>query len=199
MLIGLTGGIGSGKSTIADCLRRKGYPVYDCDSQAKRILVDNEEVRKKIQDVFGEAAYEEKEGQLIYNTKLVAAAVFCDGSKLQKLNAIVHPAVCEDVRQWSMQFKKGKGVGFVESAILYESHLDALCDKIVAVVAPMDLRIKRTMRRDGAEEEHVQQRIASQMQDEWLMEHADYVIHNDETRSIEALVTEIFLYFYKYL
>ncbi len=187
MLTGLTGGIGSGKSTVAKCLRGMGYAVYDCDSQAKRILIDNEEVRRKIKDLFGEAAYDEKDGHICYNTKLVAAEVFGDSGKLQQLNAIVHPAVCEDVTKWS----KGREVCFVESAILYESHLNEICDKVVAVVAPMDLRIKRTMQRDRAEEEQVRRRIASQLSDEWLIEHADFIVHNDETQSVETLATEI--------
>lgn len=137
MLIGLTGGIGSGKSTIARELEARGFAVYDCDREAKRIIATDKNVQQQIIALFGEEAFVNG----VYNTTFVAKRAFSQKELLEQLNAIVHPAVKADIYQRSRSI-------FIESAILYESGLAPLCDKIFFVDAPEDLRIARTIARD---------------------------------------------------
>ena len=167
MLIGLTGGIGSGKSTIANELSRRGFAVYDCDREAKRIIAENPAVQQQIIALFGEEAFVDGE----YNTAYISKCVFSSpppggaGGGLQALNAIIHPAVKEDIlqrsgltvneangltatRSYSNAVLQAKPVFFIESAILYEAGLDELCDRIIIVDAPEDIRIARTIARD---------------------------------------------------
>lgn len=145
MLIGITGGIGSGKSTIARALEARGFTVYDCDREAKRIIAENKEVQQKIISLFGEDSFVNG----IYNTAYIAQRVFSDPSLLAQLNAIIHPAVKADILSLLPSTgRSGGGSLFVESAILYESGLDSLCDKIIVVDAPEDIRIARTIARD---------------------------------------------------
>jgi dephospho-CoA kinase len=159
MIIGITGGIGSGKSTIARALAARGYAVYDCDKEAKRIIAENKDVQQQIINLFGEKSFEEvpsTKGQRTkaYNTAYVAQCVFAEPQLLKKLNEIVHPAVREDICQRSGLYSvsaavcQAKPVLFIESAILYEAGLDSLCDKIIVVEAPEDIRIARTIARD---------------------------------------------------
>lgn len=185
MLIGITGGIGSGKSTVAQALKRMGYPVYDTDSEAKRIIVENAEVRRQLEQLFGAEVYDGNR----YRTDIVARQVFSDGDLLKKLNAIVHPAVCHDLRQWAAQ--QEKPICFAECAILHESGIAAECDKIAEVTAPLETRIERTMRRDGASREAVERRIASQMPDEERRARANIILHNDGNCTVQQLAEQL--------
>lgn len=142
MLIGLTGGIGSGKSTIAKELVKRGFAVYDCDREAKRIIAEDKTVQQAIIDLLGEEAF--VNGQ--YNTSYVAQRVFENEDLLAQLNGIVHPAVLKDLKDF--KDLKGSKDLIVESAILFEAGLDALCDKIVVVEAPEEIRLARTIERD---------------------------------------------------
>lgn len=172
MIIGLTGGIGSGKSTIAHELAQRGYAVYDCDREAKRIIAEDAKVQAAIIDLLGEEAFEGGR----YNTSFVARRVFSAPELLAALNAIVHPVVKEDILQ--------RKPAFVESAILYESGLDALCDKIVYVDAPIELRVARTVARDHTAPEQVLARIQAQQ----TQPHKNtIVLSNDGTLSIPQL------------
>ena len=140
MIIGLTGGIGSGKSTIAQGLAQRGYAIYDCDREAKRIIAEDKAVQKAIIDLLGEDAFVNG----TYNTAYVAQRVFAEPELLQALNAIVHPAVAKDIKD-----RKGsKELLFVESAILFDAGLASLCDKIIIIEAPEEVRIARTLARD---------------------------------------------------
>ena len=139
-MIGITGGIGSGKSRISRELIRRGYTVYDCDREAKRIIVENPEVRKAIINLLGEESFIYHLSSIIYNTAYVAKRVFEDKSLLEAINKIVHPAVKEDII--------AKQPDFVESAILYEAGIDVLCERIIVIDAPEDIRIERTIGRD---------------------------------------------------
>ena len=193
MIIGLTGGIGSGKSTIAQGLRKMGYAVYDTDSEAKRLIVEDAAVRQQIIQLFGSDVY--KDG--IYQTAWVAQQVFADKSLLAKLNAIVHPAVRADILRWatmqgSPSFRKGLGVGlcFVECAILYQAGFDTLCDKVVAVTAPEEVRLARVLARDHSTIDKVRARMRAQ-EAERDIERADIVINNDGKASIPTLCEEI--------
>lgn len=152
MLIGITGGIGSGKSTIARALEARGFTVYDCDREAKRIIAENKEVQQKIISLFGEEAFING----IYNTQYISKCVFSPSLQgrsgealLEQLNAIIHPAVKADILSFLPSTgRSGGGSLFVESAILYEAGLDTICDKIIVVDAPEDIRIARTIARD---------------------------------------------------
>ena len=185
MIIGVTGGIGSGKSTVLQEVGRLGYPVYDCDAEAKRIIVEDSEVRRQIIRLLGEYVYHGNQ----YQTHEVAAQVFANPDKLRKLNSIVHPAVARDVQRWAAD----KEVGFVESAILCSSGLDALCDGVAMVTAPEQVRVQRVISRaaqhgDKLTAAEVLARIRAQ-QDECT--HADIIVHNDGMRPIRELAQQL--------
>lgn len=193
MIIGITGGIGSGKSTIAEQLRDMGYMVYDTDSEAKRLIVEDPHVRQQIEQLFGSEVY--KDG--IYQTALVAQRVFADHSLLAKLNAIVHPAVKADImnrvsRLASRESQIGnqKILFFIECAILYQAGFDSLCDKVVAVTAPEEIRLARAVARDHSTIEKVRARIHAQ-EAEKDVKRADIVINNDGQTPILTLCEEI--------
>ena len=187
MVVGLTGGIGSGKSTIARQLRMMGYMVYDSDSQAKRIIVEDLSVRKQLIQLFGEEVFIDG----VYQTNIVAQQVFADKCLLEKLNAIVHPAVRADIEKQ----KASMGVGellFVECAILYSSGIHALCDKVVLVTAPEEIRLQRTIQRDHSTMDKVRARMRAQ-ECEWQHQQVDVVLHNDGSRSINELCNQLLL------
>ena len=201
MIIGLTGGIGSGKSTIAKQLRAMGYAVYDTDSEAKRLIVEDAHVREQMEELFGKEVY----ANGVYQTALVAQRVFASppfrgeakGDLLTQLNAIVHPAVKADITRWataqaSPSFRKGLGVGlcFVECAILYQAGFDALCDKVVAMTAPEEVRLARAIARDHSTIDKVRARMRAQ-ETEKDIQRADIVINNDGTTPIPTLCEEI--------
>lgn len=193
MIIGITGGIGSGKSTIAKQLREMGYRVYDTDNEAKRLIVEDPHVRQQIEQLFGSEVY--KDG--VYQTALVAQRVFADHSLLAKLNAIVHPAVKADImnrvsRLASRESQVGnqKNLFFIECAILYQAGFDTLCDKVVAITAPEEIRLARVMKRDGTTIKKVRARIHAQ-EAEKDVKRADIVINNDGQTPILTLCEEI--------
>ena len=140
MIVGLTGGIGSGKSYLAQELAKRGFAVYDCDREAKRIIAEDKAVQAAIIKLLGEEAFIDGK----YNTAYVAQRVFTEPQLLEELNKIVHPAVKADISRQSSDVS----LLVVESAILFESGLDELCDKIVVVTAPEETRIARTIARD---------------------------------------------------
>ena len=154
MIIGITGGIGSGKSTIARELSQRGFAVYDCDREAKRLIAENKDVQAAIIQLFGPEAFREVPSDQVpstkvYNTAYVAQRVFADPALLQALNAIIHPAVKEDILSLPSTGRLGgASVLFIESAILFEAGIDSLCDMIVLVDAPEDIRLERTLQRD---------------------------------------------------
>lgn len=186
MLIGITGGIGSGKSTIAGQLCKMGYAVYDSDKEAKRLIEEDTAIRRQITAVFGEEAY--AGGQ--YQTAWVARRVFAEPELLAQLNAIVHPAVRRDLAQWTEAKKGEKEWLFVECAIIYQAGIDALCAKVVAVTAPEAVRLARVMARDGKTEEQVMARMQAQRTEE-AMQQADMVVMNDGKASVEALCEQM--------
>ena len=187
MIIGLTGGIGSGKSTVANALvAYAGWALYDTDSEAKRIIVENPTVRRHIIDLFGPEAYDGD----TYQTAFVASRVFADSDLLQRLNAIVHPAVREDIlRRHNLLNPLSAWIPspatrwlnplnlLIESAILFESGLDAICDKTIAIVTPEELRLERIMQRDNIDIQKVRARMRAQMSDDERSRRADLTIH----------------------
>ena len=195
MIIGITGGIGSGKSVIARQLRKMGYSVYDTDSEAKRIIVEDATVREQMTALFGEEVY--KDG--VYQTSFVAQQVFADKNLLAKLNAIVHPAVKADIISkfrslgvLSEPLKRNSGLFFIECAILFQAGFDVLCDKVVAVTAPEDIRLERVIARDHSDMNKVRARMRAQEAENDLAR-ADIIINNDGQVAIRTLCEEILL------
>lgn len=187
MVVGLTGGIGSGKSTIAKQLRNMGYIVYDTDSHAKRIILEDSSVREKIVQLFGEDVFVDG----VYQTSLVAQQVFADRSLLEKLNAIVHPAVRADIER-QKRAMGAEDILFVECAILFSSRINTLCDKVVLITAPEEVRLQRTIQRDHSTINKVRARMRAQ-ECEWQRQPIDVVAHNDGSISIDQLCHQILL------
>ena len=189
MLVGLTGGIGSGKTTIARELEQRGYPVYYTDREAKRIIRENPMVRSGIESLFGSEVFDGER----YHTELVAQQVFSQPELLERLNRIVHPAVGFDLKYWA---KRQDGWCFAESAILYESGLQEVCDYVVAVVADEETRLRRAVQRDyqqtdPATIDKVRARIRAQMSDDELRRRADYVLENPDGAKPEQLAEQL--------
>ena len=193
--IGITGGIGSGKSVVSRLLRIMGYSVYDTDSEAKRLMESSLEVVQKLSECFGRDIYHN--GRL--NRGLLSSRVFGKSDKIVLLNSIVHPVVRFDFYRWSESLNEE--ICFVESAILYEAGFQDTVDAVIMVYAPVELRIQRAMYRDGASEEQVWARIAAQMDDEEKRRRADFTVVNDGVqllipqlnRIVEQLKTEKFI------
>ena len=162
MKVGITGGIGSGKSTVCHLFARLGVAVYDSDAGAKRLMTEDAELRRRITDRFGAEAY--ADGTL--NRTYLAGRVFSEAQALADLNAIVHPAVRADFAAWAER-QEGDYV-ILESALLFDAGFDACVDRTVAVLAPEALRIERTCRRDGCGADQVVRRIAAQLDDDFL-------------------------------
>lgn len=172
VILGITGGIGSGKSYISSLLRKQmNVPVYDCDTEAKRLICEDDTIRQKLTELAGASVY--RNGELQKN--VLADYLFASQQHVQQVNAIVHPAVRKDIGKWVKQ--QDSPVVAVESAILYESGFDTLVDKVLFVNAPLELRIQRSMKRDGSTREQVEARIGMQ-QSEQQQKKADFVIDN---------------------
>lgn len=185
MIIGITGGIGSGKSTIAKQLRKMGYAVYDTDSEAKRLIMEDAGLRQQIEQLFGKEVYQDG----VYQTALVAQRVFADRSLLTQLNAIVHPAVKADILRWAENMNHPT-LCFVECAILYQAGFDTLCDKVVVVTAPEEVRLQRAVVRDHSTIEKVRARMRAQ-EVEKDIERADLIVNNDGKTEITAICLQI--------
>ena len=187
MIIGITGGIGSGKSVISKELRHMGYEVYDTDSEAKRLIVENVQIRRNIENLLGKEVYKDN----VYQTQIVASKVFANKSLLVQLNAIVHPAVREDILSRTQDFiNNTTSLYFIECAILYTAHLDDICDKVVAITAPEAIRLERTIARDSSDKDEVRARM--RMQDvEHDIQRADIIINNDGSTPVSTLCKEL--------
>ncbi len=173
--IGLTGGIGSGKTTVANVLEVLGVPVYYADEAAKELMHTNELLKQQLILHFGKDTYFE-DGQL--NRKHVSSIVFNDKEKLELLNSLVHPATIADAKEW---FSKQQSPYVVkEAALLFESGTTEGLDYIIGVTAPAALRIKRVMDRDGVTADEVKRRMANQVDEALKMKLCDFVVHNNE-------------------
>ena len=171
--VGVTGGIGSGKSTVCGLFADMGVAIYDCDSEAKRLMTECDEVRSRIVEVFGAEAY--VDGAL--NRSFLAEQVFSSAEQLAKLNAIVHPAVRADFKRWCEEHVNEVYV-MMESAILFDAGFESEVDVTLAVVAPRELRVMRVCNRNGMTPEQVEERIACQMSDDELHARANYTMVN---------------------
>ena len=189
--VGITGGIGSGKSVVSKALRTMGYKVYDADSNSKRLCATNETLKNALTNAFGNIYNED--GTL--NKALFASIIFNDAAQLAKVNAIIHPFVTKDFLEWSERVFSNNGIVFVESAILIESELKNHVEKVINVSADENERLSRIIKRDRCTEESARARINSQMPERKRAEAADFIIMNGDddfiTPQIEKLLTEL--------
>ena len=180
--VGLTGGIGSGKSTVADIFSVLGIPVFNADLVTRQLMEDDEILRTSIKKEFGEEAYINN----TLNRKYLASIVFNDAFQLEKLNAITHPAVIDAAQKWMQQ--QTTAYVIKEAALMFESASAAGVDLVIGVFAPQHIRIKRVMDRDAVSREDVLARIDKQIDEEIKMKLCDHVLVNDEQ---ELLVPQV--------
>lgn len=184
-VIGLTGGIGSGKTTIANYFNEMGLPLYIADDEAKKVM-QSEGIIAQIKAAFGDSIFENE----ILNRAKLAEIVFNDAAQLEKLNAIVHPAVKKDFEIW-LDEKKNFQYVIYEAAILFESGRYKDCDVIVTVVAPEELRIERVVKRDNTTREQVLSRMKMQWSDEKRISLSNFVINNSNLKIAREEVVKI--------
>ncbi|MBL7473668.1 dephospho-CoA kinase [Robertkochia sediminum] len=185
MIVGLTGGIGSGKSTVAGMFRDLGVPVFIADQEAKSIMDHDQEVKEAICALLGKEAYHDDGPDRAY----IASVVFKDREMLDKLNGIIHPAVHKRFDTW---YKAQKAPYVIyEAAILFEQGGNEKCDKVILVTAPREIRISRVTKRDRASREQVLERMNNQWPDEKKIPLADIVIENIELEETLRIVKNI--------
>ena len=184
--VGVTGGIGSGKSLVCAMISAMGYPVYNADNQSKIIVETDPYVISAIKNLFGEEIY--INGKL--NRAKVAEIVFANPPYLEKLNSIVHPAVINHFNQWVDKYQNRRLL-VKEAAILFESGANVGLDKIIVVTAPTDIRIKRVQERDNADVASIVRRMNTQMLAEELVSKGDYIIENDGNKLLLPQVVYI--------
>ena len=190
-IIGVTGGIGSGKSTVSKFIEEAGFPVYYSDIRAKTIVNDDPELRQKIKALLGDRAYNE-EG--LYDRKYVGNVVFDDANLLLKLNSLIHPAVKLDFEKWVEQ--QSKNLVFKETALLFELKLNEGCFKSILVTADDNCRLKRVMDRDNKTYREVESIMLRQMPEKDKVKMADFIIFNNDgfeelQRETEKVLTEL--------
>ncbi|TRO66997.1 dephospho-CoA kinase [Christiangramia sabulilitoris] len=185
IIAGLTGGIGSGKTTVAGFFKEHGIPLYIADDAGKRLMRDSSKIREQIVSLLGQEAYSANEP----DRKFIASRVFSDRELLSKLNNIIHPAVAEDFRSWT----KNQTSAYViyEAAILFETGGYKKCDLNILVTAPMELRMERLQKRDDSSIEEIQQRMSNQWSDEKKSELADFIINNVDLNTTKQQVAVI--------
>lgn len=188
--IGLTGGIGSGKTTVSRIFEVLGIPVYYADAEAKKLMNTHPLLINEIKSLFGNEAYQDE----ILNRAYIAEKVFNDKEKLQKLNAIVHPFTIEHGKKWMNE--QHAAYAIKEAALIFESGIQGEFDKVIGVIAPNALRIQRAMKRDGISYEQVMERIQHQIDDDIKIKLCDDVIINDEQK---MLVPQVLALHEKYL
>lgn len=187
--LGITGGIGSGKSYVAHLLEEKGFPLYDTDREAKRLTLTHPRIREALSTLLGTEVYQ-ADGTL--NKPLLASYLFSSPEHAEQINGIIHPCVYEDFQAWAhRQEEAGAKVVMMESAILFESGFQKAVDYVVMVYAPLELRLKRAMQRDSASEAQIRARISAQMDDEEKKRKADYVLYNEEKMPLEIQIAAL--------
>jgi dephospho-CoA kinase len=172
--VGITGGIGSGKTLVCEIISHMGFPVYNADSEARDLTNSNPFIVKELKKLLGDDIYIAQE----LDRKRVAQIVFGNVTMLDKLNAIIHPVVAKHFQNWC-EINSDSPMVFKEAAILFESGANKQLDKIIAVSAPLQLRIQRVVERDGVDAEVVKRRMAHQMNEDELVAKCDLVIRND--------------------
>lgn len=186
--VGITGGIGSGKTHICKLLELMNFPVYYSDTESKRIQNENADVRAKLIELFSEECYTE-DG---LNRKFLAQIIFSDPTAKKQVEEIMHPAVAKHFTQWcETKEASNERIVFIESAILYESGFDKMVDKVIMVYADENVRIERSMRRDGADRTAIEERIKNQGSDKEKCKKADFIIYNNPNDLINKQIIEI--------
>ena len=184
-IIGLTGGIGSGKTTIANYFAEKGIPVYIADDEARKIT-ESPEILQSIRALFGDEVFNNEKLDRVR----VSQIVFNDTDKLKLLNEIIHPAVKKHFKNWVLQHSNFDFIVY-ETAILFESGSYKQCDVVISVIAPIETRIKRVMIRDSVSREEVLNRIKNQLSDEDLIKKSDFIIENNTIEETKHQVDKI--------
>ena len=192
MIIGITGGIGSGKSYLCRLLQQRGIPVYHCDDEAKRLMTESPTIRQKLSQLIGDDTYINN----VLNKTIVAQYLFANSSNAAKVNAIVHPVVKQDFLNWAAQQKSP--IVAQECALLFETGFQDTVDKTIEVYAPHSIRLQRAIQRDHATAEQIEARMAQQMDEEEKRHRADYCIINDGTTDLNAQIDEILEQITKY-
>lgn len=184
--VAITGGIGSGKSYVSAMLEGKGIPVYNADTEAKRLTTSNTEIRNKLIALLGEEIY--INGEL--NKPMLASYLFASAENAVRVNGIIHPVVKEDFKCWQA-CHADKEITAFESAILYEAGFEDSVDAVLMVFAPRELRLERAMNRDKATREQIEARMAAQMEEEEKCRRADFVVYNDGTLPLDEQLTSV--------
>ena len=184
--IAIIGGIGSGKSVVSRLFRLMDIPVYDCDSEAKRLMNTSATLRSELTKAIDERVYQ---ADGVIDRAYLASFMFGNAQHIALVNSIVHPAVRADFKQWAANTQAS--IVAVETAILFESGLDADVDSIVLVSAPIETRISRAILRDHSNEQAIRQRMKSQMSDTELVTRANHIILNDDTTSLIVQVEQV--------
>ena len=192
IIIGITGGIGSGKSTVCRVFENLGVPIFYADVVAKQIMVTDPILIEGVKSAFGKDSYS-NEGVL--NNKHIAGIVFNDSLQLAVLNALVHPAVFRAFDEWKSGIASETPYVIKEAALLFESGSYKACDKSILVTAPFDMRLQRVIRRDNVSADQVLARMGKQMSEEDKAKMADFQIQNDETESVIQQVMGLHLQF----
>ncbi|KJD35582.1 dephospho-CoA kinase [Tamlana sedimentorum] len=185
IIVGLTGGIGSGKTTVAKEFKKLGIPIYIADDEAKKLMRKSKVIKRKLIQLFGNESY--IEGEL--NRSFVANIIFNNKSYLDKMNAIIHPRVARHFEKWVLKQKSPYVIK--EVAILFENGGDKSCDYIITVTANLKARIERLLERDNTTPEKIEAIMKNQWTDEKKMERSDFIIQNTTLESIKNQVAEI--------
>lgn len=183
--IGLTGGIGSGKSTVAKIFEVLGVPVYYADDAAKELMNTDPQIKEAIKKIFGADAYQAEK----LNRSYLASIVFADEKKLEILNALIHPATINASNAWME--KQSAPYIIKEAALLFESDAYKYLDAVIGVSSPLPQRIKRVMERDNTSEDEILKRINRQMNEEEKLKRCQFIIHNDESTLLIPQVIEL--------
>lgn len=179
--VGITGGIGSGKTTVCRIFETLGIPVFYADTAAKQIMVEDAILIKGIKNTFGKESYFDNG---VLNNKHIASIVFNNAEELAKLNALVHPAVFRAFDSWTAALPADTSYVLKEAALLFESGSSQLCDLNILVVAPEKLKLDRVMQRDGVSADAVKARMDKQFTDRQKLKLADHIIQNNESESL---------------
>ncbi|HAR38794.1 MAG: dephospho-CoA kinase [Bacteroidetes bacterium GWD2_45_23] len=185
--IGVTGGIGSGKSVVCDIFRLHGFPVYDADKEAKELNDTSPVIRAALSRHFGEEIY--REGRL--DRKAFASIIFQDKQKVAVANAIIHPELAKDFLKWCSRQEPHHSMAIIDAALLFEAGFDQWLDKTITVYAPKDIRLQRTIARDHSSADKVEERMNAQLPEEEKSRRSDFTIYNDNSHSLILQVTEI--------
>jgi len=185
-VVGITGGIGSGKSFVCTILEKMGYSVYYSDDRAKFLMDSDPRIHKELNLMIGDKAYSEDR----LNRELVSNKIFNDPELRQKINKLIHPIVREDFDQWKRSFKDEKFI-FNEAAILFETGAYLNYDAVILVHAPLELKMKRIKKRDGSSEEEVLKKMKSQWSDEQKMKLTPYRILNDGNNPLTDVISDL--------